>query len=339
MLPIELSQLAPSPSMFDPAGTLGHMLFDPAHLIALLAGLINELIQNLKAVSDQTIESYFLWTGNFEGSPFCGFAGTHSLTAAGCNFTDNHILRSLYTLTQAMANLSLTAIVVYSLLRSIWERGYRARYSLKALLPRLLLVIVLVNFGLPLLQGAIDLNNGAVHAFWSFDIGFGFGQPGNLWDLLVFPGGNLLVNFLALLTAVLLLVLAVAAIARNLVLLFLIGGSPLVFLCLLLPEMHMYLAAWRRLFFTAVFMQAVQVMVLRVAVVLVFEDRSHHAPISVVYGLLAMYLVLRVPGALHASSKAQSKVMMWTKHGVHALERMADHHPAASRVRAHPAAD
>ena len=80
--------------------------------------------------------------------------------------------------------MSLTAIVAYSLMRSIWERGYRARYSLKALLPKLLLVIVLVNFGMPILQGAIDLNNGAVHAFWSFDIGFGLGQPGNLWDLL-----------------------------------------------------------------------------------------------------------------------------------------------------------
>ncbi|MFY9614751.1 MAG: hypothetical protein WAT58_05065, partial [Candidatus Dormiibacterota bacterium] len=95
---------------------------------------------------------------------------------------------------------------------------------------------------------------------------------------------------------------------------------------------------WRRLFFTAVFMQAVQVLVLRLALVLLFEDRS---PISVLYGLLAMYLVLRVPGALHASSKAESRALMWAKHGVHAVEKMATattHHPA-SRVRAHPAAD
>jgi hypothetical protein len=59
----------------------------------------------------------------------------------------------------------------------------------------------------------------------------------------------------------------------------------------------------------------------------------------VVYGLLAMYLVLRVPGALHASSKAESKVLMWAKHGAHAVEKMSAPHHSSSRVRAHPAAD
>ncbi|MGB2938713.1 MAG: conjugal transfer protein TrbL family protein [Candidatus Dormiibacterota bacterium] len=343
MIPIDPTPLTgPAPGVFDPSGGLGRLLFDPANMIQLVIGLIDNLLAGAKATGQQVIESYFLWTGNFSGNPvLCNlpnYSQGDPTLRAGCRFTDNNVLRGLYALTSQMANAALVAIVVYSLLRSIWERGYRARYTLKAVLPKLLLVIALVNFGLPILQGAIDLNNGAVHAFWSFDIGFGLTQPSNLWDMLVMPNGSLLVNFLALLTAVLLLVLAITSIARNLLLVLLIGGAPLAFLCVLLPETHTYLYAWRRLFFTAVFMQAVQVLVLRLALVLLFEDRS---PISVLYGLLAMYLVLRVPGALHASSKAESRALMWAKHGVHAVEKMATattHHPA-SRVRAHPAAD
>jgi hypothetical protein len=334
------SDPAPVQQLLDPVGGLGRLLFDPLQLIALVTGVIDNLLHGAKSIGEQFIESYFLWTGNFNAPALAcnspGFGQGDPTLRPGCRFIDNHVLQALYSMTSKMANASLVAIVVYSLLRSIWERSFRARYTLKAILPKLLLVIALVNFGLPILQGAIDVNNGAVHAFWSFDIGFGVHQASNLWDLLVTPGGNLLANILALLTATLLLVLAVASVARNLVLVLLIGTAPLVFLGLLLPETHTYLLSWRRLFFTAVFMQAVQVLVLRLALVLLFED---HNPISPIYGLLAMYLVLRVPGALHASSKAESKLMLAARHGVHAIEKAALPHHTASRVRAHPVAD
>jgi hypothetical protein len=343
MIPVDPTPLvSPAPVAFNPVQDIGQMLFDPAHLIQLIVGVINELLNGLRSISEQAIERYFLWTANFNGPIECSmpaFGSAHPLqvfSGANCRFIDNTVLQGLYRISSAMANAAMVAVVVYSLLRSIWERGYRARYTLKAVLPKLLLVIALVNFGLPLMQGAIDLNNGAVHAFWSFDLGMGIDKPSNLWDALVLPGGNLLVNLLALLTALLLLVLAITSVARNLLLVFLIGGSPLVFLCLLLPETHNFLVAWRRLFLTAVFTQAVQVMVLRVALVLLLEDRS---PIAAVHGLLAMFLVLKVPGALHASSKAESKLLMWAKHGEHAVERAVGHHTSGGHVRAHPAVD
>ena len=56
-----------------------------------------------------------------------------------------------------IADSLLVAIVTYSFLRSIFERSFRARYTLKAVLPRLLLVILMVNFGLALMQGAIEV--------------------------------------------------------------------------------------------------------------------------------------------------------------------------------------
>ena len=316
-------------------------LLDPALVIKLMTGVINELLTGIRSISDQLLERYFLWTGNLNGGDGC--AAVHVSgglmvfsTEAPCRFTDNHVLQGLYRLCSAMANATLGGVVVYAMLRSIWERGYRARYTLKAVLPKLLLVAALINFGLPLTQGAIDLNNGAVHAFWSFDLGFAVDQPNNVWTALaLLPDGSLVVGLLALATAVILLVLAVAAVARNLVLLFLIGGAPLVFVAMLLPETHGYVVAWRRLFITAVFTQAVQVLILRTALVLMIEDRG---VFSAVHGILALYLVLKVPGALHASSKTEAKLASWAKHAEHALQKTAA--PSShARVRTHPAAD
>ncbi|MEA2645064.1 MAG: hypothetical protein QOE92_147 [Chloroflexota bacterium] len=334
MIPVD--PIPALPALPDPA----HLL-DPALAVRMILGLVNELLTGLRSISDQVLERYFLWTGNLSGGEGCmqvhvGSGGLVFQTDAPCRFIDNRVLRGLYGLCSAMANAALGGVVVYAMLRSIWERGYQSRYDLRAMLPRLLLVAALVNFGLPLMQGAIDLNNAAVHAFWTFDLGLAIDQPANLWTALVMlPDGNLLVGLLALVTALMFLVLAAASVARNLLLVFLIGGAPLVFACMLLPETHTYVTAWRRLFLATVFTQAIQVLVLRTAFVLLLEDRS---PFSAVHGLLALFLVLKVPGALHASSKIESKVVAWAKHAEHALEKTistASH----GRARAHPAAD
>jgi hypothetical protein len=307
---------------------------DPAPLIQTLISLISEALKQSSVGFDWVIEYYFLWTGNFHGSPGCLLA----YARPDCAFTGNDVLRGLYRLTAAMADSCLAAIVTFSLFRSIFERSFRAKYTLKAMLPKLMLVIVLVNSGLLLMQGAIDLNNGATHAIWTY-------QPGldptvsNLWTLLIAPPPyNLVLAVLFMLVAVLLIVLAVTSVARNLLLVLLIAGAPMAFICLLLPELHSYALSWRRLFLTTVFTQVVQVLVLRLALILLFQD---HGLMQAVHGLVALFLVLKVPGALHAGSKAESKLMMWARHGEHALEKGFEsatgmHH---TRARAHPAAD
>lgn len=334
-----VSAALPAPMLpgISPLGDIGQFLFDPAHLIVLIGAVLKDLADGVRTISESTVESYVFWTGNPTGPWACGIdraRGLDTSLAQGCRFTDNTVLRTVYGLTQAIALAAMTAILTYALLRSIWERGFRARYTLKAMLPRLMFVIVMVSFGLPLMQGLIDLNNATVHAFWSLNLGPA--HEHRLWDLLVPPGGMLMVNVIGLLTAVLLLVLALTAIARTLLLTFLVGAAPLVFLGMLLPETHSYLLAWRRLFFTTIFMQAIQVLVLRVALLLLFED---HSPVSALYGLVAMLLVLKVPSALHSASKAESKLTQWAKHGVHTAERALNSHPSTGRVRAHPAAD
>jgi hypothetical protein len=53
-----------------------------------------------------------------------------------------------------------------------------------------------------------------------------------------------------------------------------------------------------------------------------------------------MYIVLKVPSALHAASGAESKLMMHARHLEHSVQTALQHaiSPPPARVRAHPAA-
>ena len=149
---------------------------DPTPLLQMVIGLISESLRQSALGFDWVLEYYFLWTGNFHGAANCFMA----YGRPDCAFTGNEVLRGLYRLVAVIADTFLVAIVTYSFLRSIFERSFRARYTLKAILPRLLLVIVMVNFGLALMQGAIDVNNGVVHAIWTYRPGLD-PSASNLW--------------------------------------------------------------------------------------------------------------------------------------------------------------
>jgi len=298
----------------------------------LFSHLVETLLQQAAGSFNWVIEYYFLWTGNFHASGGCLFA----VSRPSCAFTGNDVVRGLYQLVAAIADASLVGIVTYSFMRSIFERSFRARYTLKAMLPKLLLVIVMVNFGLFLMQGAIDVNNGVVHAIWTYQPGLD-PRVSNLWSLMIAPPPyNLLLATMFFLVAILLMALAVTSVARNLLLVLLVSGAPMAFVCLLLPELRTYAYAWRRLFFTTVYAQVVQVLVLRLSLVLLFQD---HGLIQAIHGLVALLLVLRVPGAMHAGSKVESKLVSLAHHGERAIAKEIGYATGAHTRRAHPAAD
>lgn len=261
---------------------------------------------------------------------------TTNLDAAG-RFTDNDVLRAVYGVVATAASALIGAILVYTCLRSIFEHGFRPRYAMRVMLPRLLAVVVLSRFGLTLMQGAIDLNNALVDQVW---LGHARGAPAStLWKLFVNPGdaGSAVLMVFLFLTVLVLAILAVTSFARNLLILLLVVTAPLAFTAMLLPETRVYVAEWRRLFLTAVFTQVLQVTVLRVAIMFTFKDNL----VGSIHGLVALYLVLKVPGALHAASKAESKVVTYAHHAERMIERAVSHAgavPHTSRVHAHPAA-
>jgi hypothetical protein len=320
--------IAETAPVVDPARLLGAPpLLGPGQLLDLVAGLLAQLVARATSTFSTVTEYYVLWTGNFSAHAGTGDTclhvfGAHRADGPGCRFTDNAVLRSVYGLTSAMAMTVLVAVLTYSFLRSMFEHSFHARYTLKAVLPRMLVVILLLTFGLAAMQQAVDLNNAAVDAIWTYRGGLRAADS-NLWQLLLGgQDGNIILAVMFFLVAVLLVLLVVTSVARNLLMVVLMAAAPMAFICMLLPELETYATEWRRLFFTAVFTQAVQVLVLRLALLLLFED---HGVVSAIHGLVALYLVLRMPGALHAASHAESKALLYAKHAGHAAIKSIEH--------------
>lgn len=203
--------------------------------------------------------------------------------------------------TRAIADAGLVAVATWASFRLMWAQTARNHYALHLLLPRILLAILLINFSLPLIQAAIEINNvlcGAVlgglgeSAFSGLvkevfvdgakDLGSG---PG----LTVLTTAALLLGFL---------LLALAYVIRYALLVLLAVTAPLAALCFVLPETHRYAREWGGLFVTSLFMQPMQLLILAVAFAL---ERDGGWPVRHVFALAALWLVFKVPGALHSA--------------------------------------
>ncbi len=245
---------------------------------------------------------------------------THDMTSLVPRpMTANANVRGLHHLLLLMADALLVVAFMWACGRGMWEHSFRARYSLKVVLPRILAAIVLAHFSLLLGQMVIDLNNAMVSAVWSYRLP----HAGALfpWDpVFQAPGTGLLTLALAAAVLVGLCILMVSYIVRFTVLAALLVLAPLAACCLVLPETHMHARAWTRLFVTTVFMQFVQVVVLKLATAFIF-DREGSA-IQALYGLATLYVLLKIPGALHTSSQLGTRVLRMAAHAEHSLQKL-----------------
>jgi hypothetical protein len=80
--------------------------------------------------------------------------------------------------------------------------------------------------------------------------------------------------------------------------------APLAALCSVLPDTRRYGYTWLRLFLVAVFMQAIQLIILRVALAVGFGAGSGVA--ESLFALAILWIVLKVPGTLHAATHVES---------------------------------
>jgi hypothetical protein len=304
-----------------PASPTG--IFSTGGLLGLFQGLLQQVSADSARLFADVMDRFFLRTESFD--------------PGGGPFTGNHALLRMYGLTSGIARAAVATVIVYIALRAIFERGSHSSYDLKALLPRLMVVTLLVQFGLPLVQAAIDLNNALVTRIALRATGDG---PMSGWSAFVRynPDGNVVLGILVAIAAVMLVIIAVTAVARNLLLMLLAASLPLVAMGVLLPEMRTVLHSWRRLFLTTVFSQVAEVMMMRIAFLLSFGHDSGF--VDAIHGLVAFYLVLKMPTALHAASRAESRAMEYARHAEHAISHLLTHASPSrtSRVRAHPAA-
>ncbi len=261
------------------------------------------------------------------------FTTVDTSVAATRSFTDNPGLRHL-NLGMALAmDVVLAAVLVFGLLRSMFERSMRARYSLKVLVPRLMVAIVLIHFSLPLTQMGIDLNNALGNV--AAGLGGGMHVDGMPWSAaLSAPAVHQMsvtqdifhaVFVVGLVVALVLLVLAY--VVRYAMLAVLIVLAPVAGICTALPDTRSYSRTWLRLFLVTVFMQAVQLVVLRVAVTLAVGGDGVGL-VQTLYGLATLFLLLKVPGALNTASHLETKAKTLGHH----MERAMKHaiHPASA---------
>jgi hypothetical protein len=267
----------------------------------LITGFFNNLINDVRDSIAGSVETYLL--------------STHDLSSLTPRpLTEEPALQAMFHLTLAMADLLLVLVFTWAFLRSLWERSFRAHYTLKVILPRAMAALVMGHFALLFGQMAIDLNNALIHTVWTQP--FPGGPPRLPWMFALTNGFGLPLFevVIRLAIAVMLVIVAFTYVVRFALLAVLLAVAPLASICMILPETKRYAQSWLRLFLLTVFMQFGQVLVLRFASL--FADHLGGRPLEALYGVAVLYLLIKVPGLMNASSHVELKAQ-------HAAEGLA----------------
>src|SRR5713226_2330156 len=259
---------------------------------ALITGFFNNLINDVRDSIAASAETYLL--------------STHDLsTLTPRPLTEEPALQAMFHLTLGMADLLLVLVFTWAFLRSLWERSFRAHYTLKVILPRAMAAIAMAHFALLFGQMVIDLNNALVHAVWTQPLPGGAARLPWMFAMTNGFGLPLFEIAIRLAIAVMLVIVAFTYLVRFALLAVLLAVAPLASICMILPETKRYAQSWLRLFLLTVFMQFGQVLVLRFASL--FADQMGARPLEALYGVAVLYLLIKVPGLMNASSHVESK--------------------------------
>ena len=309
----------PSPS------SIGHALSDPlGAVLQLLTGVLAHVVSTAHADLDGVLSRYLFATVD----PSTGRALTSNASVLHLNGT-----------VAVAADVLVAAVVLFASLRSMFEhQSLRPRYTLKVTLPRLLVAIVLVHGSIYFMQMAIDLNNaiGSV----AMSMGGSLSLSSVPWSSTLDPasvqaislGQDLFQAIFAIVLVVALVILALSYVVRTALLEVLIVLAPIAALCTVLPDTRPYARLWLRLFVVTVFMQAVQLIVLRVATDAGFATGAGIA--GSLYGLATLWILLKVPGALHSASHFESRANTMSHQVERAMRRALApaHHAVRRRV-------
>ena len=276
------------------------MLLDPlGGFVHLLRGALGHFVDGAREDIESVLTRYLFHT-----------VDTASPTPRP--LTDNPGLRRLNLGLVVACDLLLTAVMLVASLRAVFERvGWRARYSLKVMLPRLLLAIVLVHFSLPLLAMALDLDNALCAV--ALSLGDALHVDGLPWSPVIGApavarmslGQDLFHAVFAVAVVIALVILVLAYVVRHALLCVLIVIAPLAAICTVLPDTRGHARGWMRLFSVTVLMQPVQLIVLRVAEVIDVDAGGGLA--QSLYALATLFLMLKVPGALNVAAHLETK--------------------------------
>ena len=238
---------------------------------------------------------------------------TRDVLDGGRPFTEGSVIAHFQPSAVVIADAALAAAVIWGSYHIMFGHGIRTLYSVRILLPRLLLAVVLANFSLPLMQAAIDLNNALCSAVLGVGISFDPGFITTFRDLGSGPGLTAIV-IAALFAGY--AVLAVAYALRYSLLIVLAITAPLAGLLFVLPDTHHYARKWGSLFVSTLLMQPLQLLILQVGLQLDLGTAGWN-PGRHLFALATLLLAFKVPGALHATSSVGTHTISTVKHYAH----------------------
>jgi hypothetical protein len=248
------------------------------------------------------------------------FATTDVLDG-GRAFTEGTVIAHFQPAVVAVADAALAAVIVWGAYHVMFSHGLRSLYTVRILLPRVLLAVVLVNLSLPLVQAAIDANNVLCAGVLGLGVAF---DPGSLLASRDFGSGPGL--SLAVLAALFAGygVLGVAYALRYSLLIVLTITAPLAAILSVLPDTQAYARKWSSLFVSTLLMQPLQLLVLQVGLQLDLGAAAWN-PVRHVFALATLILAFKVPGALSATSTAGTHAISAAKHLAHVVVHAAEH--------------
>lgn len=243
--------------------------------------------------------------------------------APGLPFTTVGPIQTFTPLAQLAADSGLTVATIWASFSLMWTRGtssYRNQRTVRVLLPRLVLAVVLINFAVPLLQGAIDASNALSDSVALATRQQVFASAGEFDDTAGLAGLQEVVQIVLFASYA---VLGFGYIIRFALLVILVILSPIAALLFVLPETHRYSRQWGALFVSALLMQPLQLLVIAIGFAL---DNYSILPIRHLFALASLFVAFKVPSALHSTSMAGTRAAGFTKrhvtHVVHAVSRV-----------------
>lgn len=266
-------------------------------VLQLLTGVLSHFIATARADLNAELGRYLFTTVDPTAS------GIRQLTA-------NPAIARLNGSLALVADVLVGAVLLYASLRSIFEHSIRARYALHLVIPRVMAAIVMVHGSIYFIQMAIDLNNaiGGVAQSLGGPLTIGTlpwsGSMSAATVSIIQGSQDLFHAMFALGVVVAVVILVLSYVVRTAMLDILIVLAPLAALCSVLPDTRRYASTWLRLFMVAVFMQAVQLIILRVATAVGFGAGSGIA--ESLFALAILWIVLKVPGTLHAATHVET---------------------------------
>jgi len=287
----------------DPLGTI----------LQMLTGVLSHFIATARADLDSELSRYLF--------------STVDPTAPGIRqLTANPAVARLNSCLALAADVLVALVFLYASMRSIFDRSIHSRYELMAVVPRVMAAVVMVHGSIYFIQMAIDLNNAIGNLTQS--LGGPLTTDTLPWSAsmssatvsVIQASQDLFHALFCLGVVIAVVILVVSYVIRIAMLDILIVLAPLAALCSVLPDTRRYAHTWLRLFMVAVFMQAVQLIILRVATAVGFGAGGGIA--ESLFALAILWIVLKVPGTLHAATHVETHAHTAARHVQRSVHRM-----------------